>query len=312
METADLITALYESVGEACITAADIAHIEIHGNKVLGAHLVHGLHVDTEEKESGIDARIVVEEGVRIENPVRICFGLVPETGSQHISMDIRIEDNAQVAIMASCSFPNAKKIVHTMDADISLGKNARYAYLEKHVHGAQGGVTVIPKTRIVLDAGARFQTDFELIRGNAGSVEIEYDATCGPHSLLDMSARISGRNNDSITIHEKATLVGEYARAVLTTNVAVRDSAMAEIKNTLIASAPFARGHVDCKEIVQGNSRASAIPVVEVRHPKAHVTHEAAIGSVDSKQLQTLMARGLDENTATELIIEGLLSRSV
>jgi len=32
------------------------------------------------------------------------------------------------------------------------------------------------------------------------------------------------------------------------------------------------------------------------------------AVVSVDSKQLQTLMARGLDEEQATDLIIEGLL----
>ena len=34
-----------------------------------------------------------------------------------------------------------------------------------------------------------------------------------------------------------------------------------------------------------------------------------AAIGSVDSKQLRTLMSRGLTEDEAVELIIEGLLS---
>jgi Fe-S cluster assembly scaffold protein SufB len=53
----------------------------------------------------------------------------------------------------------------------------------------------------------------------------------------------------------------------------------------------------------------ARAIPVVEVRHPKAHVTHEAAIGSVDSKQLQTLMSRGLSEDAAVDLIVQGLLA---
>ena len=78
---------------------------------------------------------------------------------------------------------------------------------------------------------------------------------------------------------------------------------------NTLTASAPYARGHVDCKEIVQDRALAKAVPVVEVSHPLAHVTHEAAIGSVDSKQLQTLMSRGLTEDEATDLIIEGLLS---
>ena len=50
-------------------------------------------------------------------------------------------------------------------------------------------------------------------------------------------------------------------------------------------------------------------VPVVDVQHPKAHVTHEAAIGSVDTKQLETLMSRGLTEDEAVELIIQGLLT---
>ncbi|HPB48623.1 MAG TPA: SufD family Fe-S cluster assembly protein, partial [Exilispira sp.] len=41
---------------------------------------------------------------------------------------------------------------------------------------------------------------------------------------------------------------------------------------------------------------------------PKAQVTHEAAIGSVDSKQLETLMSRGLSEDEAVDLIVSGLL----
>jgi len=44
------------------------------------------------------------------------------------------------------------------------------------------------------------------------------------------------------------------------------------------------------------------------VTHPTAQVTHEAAIGSVDRKQLLTLMARGLEEDKAVDVIIKGML----
>jgi Fe-S cluster assembly scaffold protein SufB len=44
------------------------------------------------------------------------------------------------------------------------------------------------------------------------------------------------------------------------------------------------------------------------VEHPLAKVTHEAAIGSVDQKQLETLMAHGLTPDEAVDLIIMGLL----
>jgi hypothetical protein len=87
------------------------------------------------------------------------------------------------------------------------------------------------------------------------------------------------------------------------------RFEGLAKVRNTLTATAPYARGHVDCKEIVQDDGFAAAIPIVEVHHPKAHITHEAAIGSVDTKQLETLMSRGLSEEDAVELIIQGLLS---
>jgi Fe-S cluster assembly scaffold protein SufB len=309
MSETQLIEQLYASLGERCATATDIAHVEIHGNRVLGVHLVPGFEIEADEKEDGIAASVRVRRGAQISQPVRICFGLLPEQGVQRIQMKIDLEEDSRIAVMASCTFPNAVDVLHTMDAEITARAGSQYAYLERHVHGREGGVNVVPRAKVVLEEGARFRTDFELIRGRVGTIDIDYDAVCHAWSSLEMSARISGRGSDRIRIHEKAHLIGEHARGVLTTNIAVRDGAAAEIFNTLIASAAYARGHVDCKEIVKGDASAQATPIVEVRHEKAHVTHEAAIGSVDGKQLETLMSRGLSEDQATELIIEGLLS---
>jgi len=64
----------------------------------------------------------------------------------------------------------------------------------------------------------------------------------------------------------------------------------------------------VDCLEIVRGNATASAVPEVRVTHPLAKVTHEAAIGSVDQQQFETLMARGLSPEDAVDRIILGML----
>jgi len=50
------------------------------------------------------------------------------------------------------------------------------------------------------------------------------------------------------------------------------------------------------------------AVPVVVVNDETAKVTHEAAIGSIDKKQLETLMARGLSEDEAVDVIVQGML----
>jgi len=276
----------------------------------VGLKLVKGLHVDADETDTGINAVISVDDGAHLEKPVHICFGVLPENGLQHIALDIRVKQDARASFLAHCTFPNAINVQHTMDAVIAVEPGARYAYFERHVHGPGGGVNVVPRAKVIVHEGAEFTTEFELIKGRAGRIDFEYDTVCHARSVVEMTARINGRGDDTIVIHEKALLSGEDARAALISHIALRDDASAEIYNDLVATGDRARGHVDCKEIVLGRAVARAVPTVEVRNPSAHITHEAAIGSVDSRQLQTLLSRGLTEDEATDLIIEGLLSK--
>jgi Fe-S cluster assembly scaffold protein SufB len=307
VETArELLASLGDFGGH--VKGDDIAHLEVHGNEVVGAHLVPGLQVDVDELDDGIEAWIHVDKGARLAKPVHMCFGMLPTEGLQRIVMHVEAEEDSFASVQAHCTFPNAVDITHKMDADVVIGPGATYEYFERHLHGAEGGVVVVPKTRVHVKEGGRFKTEFELIKGMAGVIDFDYEVDCDAFSKLDMIARIIGRGKDRIRINETGHLNGEGATAVLQSHLALRDDAYAEIYNTLTANAPHARGHVDCKEVVQGNAVAKAVPVVEVTHPLAHVTHEAAIGSVDSKQLQTLMSRGLDEDAATDLIIDGLL----
>jgi len=309
----DLLETLYSSIGvqpHDLWSDPSVARIEVHSNRVLGVHLVPGLEVDAQEREDGIDARILVDKGTVIEKPVQVCFGMVPESGLQQIVLQVEIEEDARASILAHCTFPNATNVRHEMEAELTIGRGAEYAYIERHVHGPRGGVAVIPRSRVRVCEGARYQTDFELIRGRVGQIDIDVEVTGEARSVSEVTARIAGSGDDRIAIRESVDLVGRAARGVLTSNIALRDAARAEVHNTLTAEAPHARGHVDCKEIVQDEAVAKAVPIVEVRDPKAHVTHEAAIGSVDSKQLETLMSRGLDEDQAVDLIIQGLLRR--
>lgn len=60
----------------------------------------------------------------------------------------------------------------------------------------------------------------------------------------------------------------------------------------------------MDCVEIIRGNdARASAVPRLLVVDERAKLTHEAAIGSVDKKQVETLMGRGLTEEKAVGMV---------
>ncbi len=308
MSKQELIDELLSSINMHRHFGENTAHVEIHGNKVLGSTVVEGLTIDVEEQTEGIAAQLTVSKGYKIENPVHLCFGMIPKDGIQKIQLEVLIEEDAKAKFLAHCTFPNAENIEHIMNAEITVQAGGTYSYFERHVHGEHGGIKVIPKAKIILHEHASFSTEFELLKGRVGLMDIDYRTEAMAYSLLEMKARISGRADDVVKIRETAALKGEYAKGVLISHIALRDNAFAEIYNDLTADAPYAQGHVDCKEIVQGNAVARAVPIVQVNNPKAHVTHEAAIGSVDSKQLQTLMARGLTEDEAVDMIIDGLL----
>lgn len=286
----------------------DIAHLLIHHDKIVGMHAVEGLVIDTEQITDGIKIDLRLKQGTVIKNPVQMCFGMMPKKGTQRIKLNAVIEKDAHINVLAHCTFPNAVDVKHLMDATLILEPHASYKYYERHVHSDKGGVQVIPKAKISVGKHARYITDFELLKGRVGLIDIDYETTCEAFSMLEMNARVNATHDDVVKIKEIAHLNGEHSKGVLLSRVAVRDNAKAEVHSELTASAPFARGHVDCKEIVQDDGVVSAVPIVKVNHPKAHITHEASLGSVDSKQLQTLMARGLSEDDATDLIIQGLL----
>lgn len=301
---------LYEAANlKDIIHDPSVARLVINKDKVVASNLVEGIEVFPEEIKDGVKVKLIVKEGAILKKPVHLCFGVTSEIAIQNIIINADIKKNASVSLVAHCIFPVAKDVLHKMDAKIHVGENAHYSYFERHIHSAGGGVKVIPKTRVILEKGARFKTEFELIKGRVGFIDIDIETICAADSIMEMTARINGTDEDVIIIKETGFLEGENSKGVLTSRVALRNNAKAEIFNKLIATGAYCRGHVDCKEIVQDNASASATPIVEVKNSTAHVTHEASIGSVDSKQLETLLSRGLAEDAAVELIIQGLLS---
>ena len=51
------------------------------------------------------------------------------------------------------------------------------------------------------------------------------------------------------------------------------------------------------------------AVPRVSVFYEQAKVTHEVVIGSVDKKQVETMISCGPDESEAVDVIVRGLLN---
>ncbi len=305
-----LVEAYEKSGGTPEVLKSDkYASLAIHGNHVLGKNEVRGLRVETVETEHGVRVRVRVEPGVRIQNPVHLCFGLVPEEGLQEIISDFEIGENAEVGFIAHCSFPNALRIKHVMDSTIRLRRGAKMIYSETHFHGDEGGIEVFPKTRAFLEEGAVFENEFKLVKGAVGRLAIDFAATVGEKAVCEVYAKVYGKGEDNIVVSESLHLVGARAKGLAKSRIAVTDRARSEVVGEIVGDASYSRGHVDCVEVIRGrDAEVSAVPRLLVRDDTAKLTHEAAIGSVDKKQVETLMARGLTEDEAVDVIVSGML----
>jgi uncharacterized protein len=137
----------------------------------------------------------------------------------------------------------------------------------------------------------------------------VDYEGDVRKDAVCEFDARVYGKGDDRISVKESLFLNGENARGLAKSRIVSSERCQSEVIGEAVGNAPFARGHVDCVEIIKGrDARASAIPRLVVVDDRAKLTHEAAIGSVDKKQVETLMARGLTEDEAVDVVVRGML----
>jgi Fe-S cluster assembly scaffold protein SufB len=308
-EMESMLDAYREAGGDPeALKLPEVATLVVSANQVLASHEIPGIHMAAEPLEHGVSCQLVVDPGVKIENPVHLCFGLIPAEGLQEIIADFEIGAGAEVEFLAHCSFPNAVKVQHLMQGRIRVGDGASMHYTEEHYHGQTGGVEVRPHVQVSVGDRARFTSTFGLTRGRAGLLELDYVMDVGADSVAEMITKAYGTGDDQILVREVVRLNGAGARGLTKTRVAVRDQAVSQVDTVMEGNAPGARGHMDCTEIVRGAAQARNQPLVIVRDDQAQVTHEAAIGTVNRKELESLLARGLDEEEAVDLLIRGMI----
>jgi len=306
-----LLAAAYQATGGKVedLQNTQFGLMLVSGNHVLGQNEIPGLTIESEELQDGVRAQITVHKNTKLETPVHLCFGVIPEKGVQRIIATFTIEDNADARFVAHCSFPNAVNVQHIMQGMVKVGKNARMEYNETHYHGQDGGVEVLPKMRIDVEKGGTYVSSFKLITGAVGKMDMDYDAYLKDGAVTEMYVKVYGKNKDKIRVKESIYLNGKEARGLAKSRIVVSDHAHAQVLGEVVGNGANSRGHVDCMEIVQGKEAvAEAVPKLQVVDETAKLTHEAAIGSVDKKQVETLMARGLSEQQAVDVIVAGLL----
>jgi Fe-S cluster assembly protein SufB len=75
----------------------------------------------------------------------------------------------------------------------------------------------------------------------------------------------------------------------------------------TILPGAAGAKNHTQCDSLLLGDlCEANTVPYITVKNPTAQVEHEATASKVSEDQLFYLQARGISQEEAVKLIING------
>lgn len=286
-----------------------IASIIISGDKVVGLNNVPGVELVPETIENGVHAKMIVKKGTKLSFPVHVCTGYLQRDGYQRVIFDIVIEDDAEAHFVAHCVFPWTKNFTHDALMNVVVGKNAKMSYSDEHYHADTGTVNLITVSRVTVESNGLYVNRFTLTKTRVGKMRLDFSVELRERAVADVSARVKASGDDVVDVHEKIDLVGAESRGMVSTTIVALDKAKARVVNEAYGRGDNAKAHIKCEEITKGSDvEVSTVPILKVFNEKSELTHEASIGRVNTKQLETLMSKGLDEDEAVELIIKGLL----
>ncbi|MCD6233299.1 SufD family Fe-S cluster assembly protein [bacterium] len=294
----------------AAMKNANTPHLYVAQNNILSAKETPNFTLKTRRLANGVKIKMTVKKGMKIDNPIFLCFGILNATGKQYIIPEIILEENSEAKIFAHCTFPQAKHVLHQMKAKIRLKKGAKLLYIEKHYHGENFGAQALANFDISLGQNSSFKNDFSLQQGSVGKLKIGLKAQLQKGSFAEILSKIIEKGEkDKVEVFDRIILEGPEARGLVKMRGAAVDGGKVFFQGKMEADklAKGARGHIDCQEIIVGkNSFAQSIPIVAVNNPEARITHEASVGKVNQKELETLITRGLSEKEAIDFIIRG------
>jgi len=279
----------------------------IEGHKVVREVPYPGILIEKKALEDKIEVKVSVLPNTVIEKPVHMCLSKL-NPGNQLVDITVDIGENSKIKLISHCAF-KGKNVKHISRTKFRVRKGASLEVSEIHYHEKGTDILIDAKSEGVVEDKGYYKSLFKIDSNNAGKVKVEYTVDILDYATADIETKIAGRDGDEIYVKDIMYLKGKYSRAIAKSRLMALGDTKAEFYGETYGIGDYSRGHIDCSEIVRSkNVTVKAIPIVVVNNETAKVTHEAAVGSIDKKQLETLMAKGLDEDEAVDVIVKGML----
>lgn len=264
------------------------------------------LRQSTELVHDPVGHFVWVRPGAQIDEPIQLFSVLETPQGRQFTHNVTVIDHNARVEMIAGAVVPDRVHAGHHVSIDecyVREGASCKVTSIEHW--GPNMESDSYARTRV--EAGANVtSTAIQLapIRRHeshsrtwvgAGAVANDHVIAFAPNGTT--------RIYDSEIVLDGAEAASESKLRMVTAGGVIVN------RSTLVGDAAGTSGFLGCDGLKLGDEgEIESVPALRAISPDSQLSHEASVGMIDPEKLDYLMASGLDEDAARDLIVQGFL----
>ncbi|MGI9096409.1 MAG: Fe-S cluster assembly protein SufB [Candidatus Limnocylindrus sp.] len=252
---------------------------------------------------------VYVPKGVDVPLPLQAYFRINGQNTGQFERTLIVVDEGASLHYIEGCTAPNwATDSLHVAVVEVIAlpGAKVRYTTIQNWSNDVYNLVTK--------RAHAHAGSTVEWIDANTGAqLTMKYPGIYllgekAHAEIVSVAVASKGQHQDT---GAKAVHLAPNTTSRIVGKSVSKDGGVSTYRGT-VKVAPGATGvttSVRCDALIlDEGSRSETYPYIDIQEDDTSMSHEATVGRVSDDQIFYLMSRGMTENEATNLIVQGFL----
>lgn len=249
--------------------------------------------------------------GAKITFPLQACLYMGREGMIQNVHNIIIAEEGSEFHIISGCtSDTHVRSGVHIGISEFYVKDNAKLTFTM--VHNWSEDMLVRPRSATRTGKNSVFMNNY-ICMSPVKDVQMYPGATMeGENGVARFNTVIYASPGSSFDVGSKSILRAKGCRAELIARTITKGGYIAS-RGLIQGDVPDVKAHLECRGLILGEGGIiHAVPELKGCIPGVDLSHEAAVGKIAEEEIQYLMSRGVDIDTATALIVRGFLDVDV
>lgn len=253
---------------------------------------------------------IRVKEGRNISLPIETCYIINNNDFVQMTHNVVICEKNSQLHLISGCtSNAHITNGTHLGITEYFLDDGSLLTTTMIHSWGSE--VEVYPRSSAKVGKNAKFISNY-IALSKVKKIQMNPSASIDEGGLGEFYSVVYAPKGSTLDLGSEAFLEGEGAVCNIVSR-SVSNGGNVTIRGKITGDVAGAKGSMSCNGLMLStNSHIHAIPELVANDPNLELSHEASVGMISQETLAYLMASGISENDARNLVIEGFLDLKI